>query len=281
MPIHDLGYRAWDGQRSSEAMRWWVITGTGIRLAWKMRLLQRFVLLAWLPAVYMGVAFFLYEQSATRPEMRQAAMGFFRNLAGRQGMDFLRPRIWSIPRNARHQVWGWLLLTFFRHPQGVLMALVVGLICAAADFPGRTVARVPALLLAAHYPRRVRAGETGRGLHLRGAHYDGAGSRPVRLRRAAVTRPQRPAIHLGSALADPGRVAADDRPHDDLGPGLLVSFDAQLLRRIRLVRVLGRGFHHVLLPARHAGRTVRRTVVPCCRCITHSAVSKVGSSTWE
>ena len=128
MPIHDLGYRGWNGQRSSEATRWWVITGTGIRLAWKMRLLQRFVLLAWLPAVYMGVAFFLYEQSAIHPEMRQQAIGFFRNMAGQQGMAFVQATDLVDPAEARHQIWGWLLLTFFRHPQGVLMALVVGLI---------------------------------------------------------------------------------------------------------------------------------------------------------
>ena len=71
MPIHDLGYRAWEGATGSPYTRWWVITQTGVRLAWRSRLLRRFVLLAWLPALYLGVAFFVWEQSVAHPELRR------------------------------------------------------------------------------------------------------------------------------------------------------------------------------------------------------------------
>ena len=128
MPIHDLGYRAWEGATGSPYTRWWVITQTGVRLAWRSRLLRRFVLLAWLPALYLGAAFFVWEQSTTHPELRQQALYFFSEFAGGQGAAIVGTAITLDQADARHQVWGWLLLVFFRHPQGVLMALVVGLI---------------------------------------------------------------------------------------------------------------------------------------------------------
>ena len=49
MPIHDLGYRNWQGQLSPESLRWWVIGRNGIRLAWKSRWLRRSMFYAWLP----------------------------------------------------------------------------------------------------------------------------------------------------------------------------------------------------------------------------------------
>jgi ABC-type transport system involved in multi-copper enzyme maturation permease subunit len=128
MPIHDLGYRAWEGRLGSEATRWWVISRTGIRLAWRSRLLRRFVLLAWLPALYMGIAFFMWEQAASHPEMKLAAMQFFRGFGGEQAAEVLSTASITDPASGRHEVWGWLLLVFFRQPQGVLMALVVGMI---------------------------------------------------------------------------------------------------------------------------------------------------------
>ena len=63
MPIHDLGYRAWQGRLMPEVTRFWVIAQTGIALAWKNRWLRRLLLLAWVPALYLGVALFLFEQA--------------------------------------------------------------------------------------------------------------------------------------------------------------------------------------------------------------------------
>lgn len=62
MPIHDLGYRSWQGRLVSEAWRWWVITQTGFSLAWKNRWLRRLLLFAWVPAFYLGVGFFTFER---------------------------------------------------------------------------------------------------------------------------------------------------------------------------------------------------------------------------
>jgi ABC-2 type transport system permease protein len=128
MPIHDLGYRRWEGPLCPETTRWCVIAQTGVRLAWKSHWLRRMMLVAWLPAVYMGIAFFAFEQSASRPAARAMAVSLFRDLAGQQGVALYSAAMQADPGEARHQVWGWLLLHFFRYPQGVLMALVVGLI---------------------------------------------------------------------------------------------------------------------------------------------------------
>lgn len=128
MPIHDLGYRAWEGRRCPESTRWCVIAQIGVRLAWKSQWLRRMILLAWLPAVYMGLVFFLFEQSASRPAARRAAVSVFRELGGLEGVVLYSAALQADPGEARHQVWGWLLLLFFRYPQGILMTLVVGLI---------------------------------------------------------------------------------------------------------------------------------------------------------
>ena len=124
MPIHDLGYRHWESNARS-TMRWWVIAQTGIRLAWKSHWLRRMLLIAWLPAVGLGVALFVYERSMTGGAGQAMARQVLSLLPNSDGV--LRETIID-PEGAHGQVWGLILLTFFRYPQGVLMVLLVGLI---------------------------------------------------------------------------------------------------------------------------------------------------------
>ncbi len=74
MPIHDLGYRKWDGKQGVFWLRWVVIAQGGIRLAWKSQWLKRLMLVAWTPAILFGFAFFSYEQFSllreTNPEVK-------------------------------------------------------------------------------------------------------------------------------------------------------------------------------------------------------------------
>jgi len=63
MPIHDVGYRSWDGERTSQLSRWTVISETGIRLAAKSRWVRRILFVAWLPVMYWGFGFFFLEKS--------------------------------------------------------------------------------------------------------------------------------------------------------------------------------------------------------------------------
>ena len=76
MSVHNLGYRSWTGQRTSGLTRWSVISGTGIQRAWQSKWLRRMLLFAWLPAVWFGVGFFLWEQSLINPEWREGLMPF-------------------------------------------------------------------------------------------------------------------------------------------------------------------------------------------------------------
>src|SRR5688500_13084281 len=64
MPVHDLGYRTWDGTTRPESERVGVIAETGVRLAWRSLWLRRILLVAWLPAVYFGLSLFMFENAA-------------------------------------------------------------------------------------------------------------------------------------------------------------------------------------------------------------------------
>lgn len=131
MPIHDLGYRPWpspgvDCRLMPEALRFWVIAQTGISLAWRSRWLRRLVLAAWLPALYMGAALFMFEQALANPRYVGMALGFVDVFPQTELLK--QALISGDPAVARHEAWAWALLMFFRYPQGLLMALVVGLI---------------------------------------------------------------------------------------------------------------------------------------------------------
>ena len=71
MPIHDLGYRHWQGERSGERQRWWVIAQTGGKLGKNQYLARRLVAMAWLPALVFALAFAGMEQIAKMPELLQ------------------------------------------------------------------------------------------------------------------------------------------------------------------------------------------------------------------
>ncbi len=67
MPIHDLGYRPWNGKLKSMWSRLSMIANSGIALAGKNRWMRRILVVAWIPVLYWGVAFFLIGQSFEQP----------------------------------------------------------------------------------------------------------------------------------------------------------------------------------------------------------------------
>lgn len=129
MAVNSLGYRSWNGALASAWHTPIVIAKTGVQRAWKSRWLRRLLLFAWLPALWFGAGFFLFEKSLTVPDVAQALRPY---LETRVQVPQLTQAMEDIatgnPEAARHVVWSWLLLTFFRYPQGVLMTLVVGLV---------------------------------------------------------------------------------------------------------------------------------------------------------
>ena len=129
MAVNSLGYRKWHGKLAPPWNRTRVIAETGIRRARRSRWLMRMMFFAWLPALWFALGFFLYEKSLEYPGLIDRLEPFLMSVADNPQLDDLVKLIDSDnPRSARHGVWAWLLQSFFRHPQGVVMALVVGLI---------------------------------------------------------------------------------------------------------------------------------------------------------
>lgn len=116
MPIHDLGYRPWQGPLVPQIGRFWVIAQTGMRLAWRNPWLRRLLLLSWLPVVYVASLLLVYEQIQAHTSMA----------------DTLVPWLRDIPiTEDRHRVWACLFWIFFRYPQGIVLLLVVGQVAPA------------------------------------------------------------------------------------------------------------------------------------------------------
>jgi hypothetical protein len=129
MTVHDLGYRGWSGQLAPKLMRPLVIANTGVRRSWQSRWLRRMLFFAWLPTLWYGLGFFIWEQSVLNPNWRGAVVPFLAGVPETSPLGgVLQDFDAADPAAARHGVWAWLLQSFFRNPQGVGMALIVGLI---------------------------------------------------------------------------------------------------------------------------------------------------------
>ena len=154
MPLHDVGYRPWKGERLGSGSAIGVIALTGIKLAWTSRWLRRMVFFAWSPALVFAMSFFAFEQAIDEgrlANMRDAARAG-RNLDG-VGMlgTVLADTLGRTPGHAagtravrrdggppedpkvdvaetRRVVWSRLLLAFMRVPQALLLAGVIGLV---------------------------------------------------------------------------------------------------------------------------------------------------------
>ena len=133
MPIHSISYRPWDGHRVSPWTRWLTICSTGIVRSSKSQWLRRLLFAAFIPLLFTGIPFFLFEQSVRDPNMWQAFAGFVRTIPQNH---MLRDAVGNIPQHPtpeqfeaiRHQVWSFLTLTFLRYPQSFLMVIIVGIV---------------------------------------------------------------------------------------------------------------------------------------------------------
>ena len=169
MPIHDVGYRPWGGEKTPASTRWQTITLTGVRLALKSRWIRRVLFAAWLPVMYWGVAFFLVEKAIEQSypqgekslasvlstelgdsddlvdELQQQAddlkgkaakEAFERQLSRQLQMFSQTEKVLAAiesddPEIIRRDVWRWLLMLFFRYPQSFLIVFLVGSVAPA------------------------------------------------------------------------------------------------------------------------------------------------------
>lgn len=138
MPIHNLGYRTWQGELQSSSTRWLVVAGIGIRRAWQSAWLRRMMFFAWVPGVVMGFMIFVYEQSAKQGGEVQDIMSagalalvtyespevIFRRIQQERLLTGTRPSMGE----ERHIFWSSLLLILFRRSQPFLLIPIVAVI---------------------------------------------------------------------------------------------------------------------------------------------------------
>lgn len=128
--VQPSGYRRWNGLLQSGWTRWSVVAEVGIRRAWQSQWLKRMLFFAWLPAFWFGIAFFLWEQASQYSDWLELVSPLLlRNLPADPMFDDVRESIVNgRPSDSRHTVWAYLLLSFFRYPQAVVMVLIIGMI---------------------------------------------------------------------------------------------------------------------------------------------------------
>jgi hypothetical protein len=145
MPLHEVGYRSWQGRLLPPWAAIGVIAATGIRLAWKSRWLRRALLLAWSPALFFAASFFAFEQAVEEGRLTSLTERAGRGgnldgvgilgtvLADTLGRTAAVPGMTEAERvvATRRLVWTRLLLAFMRAPQAVLLAVVIGLVAPA------------------------------------------------------------------------------------------------------------------------------------------------------
>ena len=61
MPVHDLGFRHWEGERTPAWLRPWFVARSGVSLVWRRRWLRTMLMLAWLPIVVPALGIFIFE----------------------------------------------------------------------------------------------------------------------------------------------------------------------------------------------------------------------------
>lgn len=84
---------------------------------------------AWLPAIWFGIGFFIWEQAVLHADWRQMLQPFLRGMPPTPEFDGFRAAMSTGDmEGSRHAVWAWLLQSFFRYPQAVLMVMVIGVI---------------------------------------------------------------------------------------------------------------------------------------------------------
>lgn len=131
MPLLDVGYRPWSGDRTPRWSRVLALAETSIRLAWRNTWLKRILFFMGTPALIIGIFVGLFEQTIERSSTQDAMRSLLqsppsRRAADRAGIDL--SNVSDDPATARHFAWSYLLFILFRYPQAFGMILVLGLI---------------------------------------------------------------------------------------------------------------------------------------------------------
>lgn len=125
MPLFQIGYRRYEGQRTSHALRWWPITRTGITIAWRSKLLRRLVYASFLPFLYFGWVFFVIGR-ITDPSTDPSGPFFelARNIFGQRIVNQLH----EDPTLVRSTAWAMVFATFGTVVQLLMIAVVAAIV---------------------------------------------------------------------------------------------------------------------------------------------------------
>lgn len=128
MPIVAAGYRRWEGVRRGRLGRFLVIARAGIQVTGRSRWLWRFVLLAWLPLLYYGLAFFAVGQLTETGTVEAAKdLWQFQMLRGMFGGP-LAERFLEDPAAQRPAIWAALIHLFMHYTQIFCVMIVVAIV---------------------------------------------------------------------------------------------------------------------------------------------------------
>jgi hypothetical protein len=126
MPVYELGYRHWEGERTPPALRWMSISRAGISLAFRSKILRRLVFIAWAPLLYFGPFFFgVGYVTDSKLSLRERAewTPMLRGILGRE----IANRVQHEPESLRPLVWSVAFHRFIALPQGLVMILLVAI----------------------------------------------------------------------------------------------------------------------------------------------------------
>ena len=139
MPIHDLGYRPWEGTYQPRGWRFLVFTKVGIQLALRSRWLKRLVAFAFLQGLSAVVILYAAE-TFVLSDVQQGhllaegvvGIGLSADLWSHQDaaqvLEALDPLNPNRDEDARYFIWRLSLLALMRSPQALLMVLLLGIL---------------------------------------------------------------------------------------------------------------------------------------------------------
>lgn len=127
MPLFEIGYRSYAGERTHERLRWWPIARHGWTLALRAKLLRRLVLVAYFPILYFAPVFLVIGK-ITDPQAEMPGGMFGEMTEGILGPELMQ-RLHQEPTALRTAVWAVafaFITCSFQIVLGALVAAIVG-----------------------------------------------------------------------------------------------------------------------------------------------------------
>ena len=135
MPIHDVGYRPWQGVKSPRIHGWWIMLLTNIMILRRNGWVRRAMAAAWLPTIYLGAGFYTLETAlhATDRQSARTFVGMFQAVVPADVIQFIAKDVLTPDDigHLRHRIWGHLIASFLSYPQALAGMLLIGLIAPA------------------------------------------------------------------------------------------------------------------------------------------------------